>query len=78
MTQRAIIENYAQAIQIVKEINHEYPEWEDGDWKEEGRKAVKRIIEERGKFPPAPPKKSNKKITQITKLPNDVSALTSS
>ncbi len=46
MTQRAIIENYAQAIQIVKEINHEYPEWEDGDWKEEG-----------GKFPPAPPKK---------------------
>lgn len=47
MTQRAIIENYAQAIEIVKEINLEYPEWEDGDWKEEGRKAVKRIIEDR-------------------------------
>jgi transposase-like protein len=47
MTQRAIIENYAQAITIVKEMNLGYTEWEDGDWKDEGRKAIKRIIEDR-------------------------------
>ena len=47
MTQRATIENYAQAVRIVKEMNIDYHQWEENDWKEEGRKAVKRVIEER-------------------------------
>lgn len=47
MTQRAIIENYAQAIQIVKEMDIGYHEWQGGDWKEEGRRAVKQVIEDR-------------------------------
>lgn len=38
MTQRAIIESYAQAIQIVKEMDIGYHEWQGGDWKEEGRR----------------------------------------
>lgn len=47
MTQRATIDNYAQAVRIVKEMNIDYHQWEENDWKEEGRVAVKRVIEER-------------------------------
>lgn len=47
MTQRAIVENYAQAVKIVKEMNIDYHQWKENDWKEEGRKAVKRVIEDR-------------------------------
>lgn len=47
MTQRATIENYAHAVKIVKEMNIDYPSWKENDWKEEGRLAVKRVIEER-------------------------------
>src|SRR3989304_5492567 len=47
MTQRATIENYAQAVRIVKEMNIDYHRWKENDWKEEGRKAVKQVIEDR-------------------------------
>src|SRR3989338_2104728 len=47
MTQRATIENYAQAVRIVKEKNIDYHRWKENDWKEEGRKAVKQVIEDR-------------------------------
>ena len=37
MTQRATIENYAQAVRIVKEMNIDYHQWRENDWKEEER-----------------------------------------
>ncbi|HLA51202.1 MAG TPA: transposase [Thermodesulfobacteriota bacterium] len=47
MIQRATIEDYAQAVRIVKEMDIDYHQWKENDWKEEGRKAVKQVIEYR-------------------------------
>lgn len=47
MAQRATIENFSQAAQIVKELNISSCDgWAGDDWKEEGLKAFRRAIED--------------------------------
>lgn len=47
MTQRATITNYAEAVEIVKEMNVTGGKWEDDDWRATGRDALKQVLEER-------------------------------
>lgn len=47
MAQRATITNYAQAVQIVKEMNVTGGKWEEQDWRAHGRTALKEVLENR-------------------------------
>ncbi len=51
MVQRATIENFSQAVRVVKELGLSTCDgWSDGEWKEEGLKALRRAIEDTMEF----------------------------